>query len=82
MHMDSKEHEKMELFTSLFCKDCKVQCRNKVEWQFHISTNKHKLKIGEIEKQTNFCCEKCNYNTHLKQNFDKHCLTKSHIEKV
>lgn len=82
MHMDSKEHEKMELFTSLYCKDCEIHCRNKIEWNNHITTKKHKLKIGMIKKQTEFHCEKCNYTTQLKQNFDKHCLTKSHIEKM
>jgi len=82
LHMESKEHEKTELFSSLFCKDCDIQCRNKNEFMFHITTNKHKINSGKIVKQTEFHCEKCDYKTNLKQNFDKHCLTKSHIEKV
>jgi len=41
---------------------------------------KHKIKIGEIERQTDFKCEKCKYETKLKQNWEKHCLTKGHLE--
>ena len=29
---------------------------------------------------TKFCCEKCNYSTIKKQNYDKHILTKKHID--
>ena len=79
MHMESKEHQKQELISSLYCKTCKVQSRTKMEYQFHISTNKHKYATGELEKQTEFHCEKCNYKTNLKQHFDKHCTTKSHL---
>ena len=81
IHMESKEHQKQELISSLYCKTCKVQSRTKMEHQYHISTNKHKYATGELEKQTEFRCEKCNYTTQLKQSFDKHCLTKSHLEK-
>ena len=82
MHLESKDHQKQELISSLYCKTCKVQSRTKMEHQFHISTNKHKYATGELEKQTEFYCEKCNYKTNLKQHFEKHCLTKYHIEKV
>jgi len=82
MHMESKEHEKTELFSSLFCKHCEIQFRNKIELNMHNQTKKHKYAAGILEKQTEFHCEKCEYKTNLKQNFDKHCLTKSHIEKV
>jgi hypothetical protein len=29
-----------------------------------------------------FYCEKCNFNTHKKYNFDKHCKSKKHINKI
>ena len=81
-HEDSKDHKKISELKNLFCEDCQIQCRNPVELSIHKQTRKHKLAVGEIEKQTEFFCEKCNYKTQLKQNFDKHLVTKAHREKV
>jgi hypothetical protein len=81
-HENSKEHKKIEELRKFFCEDCEVQCRNQMEYNIHIQTKKHKIKIGEIEKQIEFICTHCNYVTHLKQNYDKHLLTKGHQEKT
>jgi hypothetical protein len=51
-----------------------------MEYNIHIQTKKHKIAIGLLEKQTDFNCEKCNYITKLKQNYEKHILTKTHID--
>jgi hypothetical protein len=81
-HEDSKEHKKLTELRKYFCQDCEVQCRNQMEYNIHTQTKKHKIKIGEIEKQTEFICTSCKYTTHLKQNYDKHILTKGHLEKT
>jgi hypothetical protein len=80
-HEDSKEHKKLLELKKFFCEDCEVQCRNQTEYSIHIQTKKHKIASGKIQKETEFKCEGCNYITQLKQNFEKHLLTKSHIEK-
>ena len=80
-HEESKDHKKIMELKKFYCEECLVQCRNQMEFSIHIQTKKHKILTGIIEKQTEFKCETCNYITHLKQNYDKHCLTKSHIEK-
>jgi hypothetical protein len=81
-HEDSKSHKKLVELKSLYCKVCEVQSRNPTELSIHKQTKKHKIKCGEIEKQTEFKCEPCNYTTSLKQNYDKHCLSKSHKERM
>ena len=82
VHEESKEHKKIMELRRFFCEDCSVQCRNQTEYSIHIQTKKHKIACGEIEKQTEFRCDPCEYVTGLKQNFDKHCLTKGHAEKT
>lgn len=82
LHLDSKEHQKRELLKKTYCKCCEIQCRTETDYDIHIQTKKHKYAIGELEKQTEFHCEKCNYKTTFKQHFEKHCGTKAHIEKV
>jgi hypothetical protein len=81
-HEETKSHKKLTELRKYFCQDCEVQCRNQMEYNIHTQTKKHKIKIGEIEKQTEFKCEPCDYITQLKQNYDKHILTKGHIEKT
>jgi hypothetical protein len=70
-----------ENLSAVYCEICKIQCRNYMEFATHNSTTKHKKAIGEIARVLEFVCEKCNYKTRLKQNFDKHLSTKSHISK-
>lgn len=81
MHENSKSHKKIMELAEYYCKDCSIQCRNHTEYIIHIQSKKHKIACGEIEKQIEFRCEKCDYTTGLKQNYEKHCLTKAHNEK-
>ena len=80
-HLESKEHAKMESLTKYFCKSCGVQLRNQMEYTIHTQTKNHKIAVGEIEKIIEYRCDECEYITKLKQNYDKHCLSKAHIEK-
>lgn len=82
IHEESKTHKKTIELMNLYCKDCSIQCKNQTDYIIHIHTKKHKVICGEIEKQMEFKCDKCNYVTGLKQNFEKHCSTKAHNEKV
>ena len=81
-HEETKEHKKIMELRKFYCEDCLVQCRNQTEYSIHTATKKHKIACGEIEKQTEFRCDPCGYVTGLKQNYDKHCLTKQHVEKT
>jgi hypothetical protein len=81
-HEESKEHIKAEKIMKLFCKTCKIQCRNDIEYNYHINTKKHKIASGEITKETEFKCDLCNYVTTTKQNLDKHNNSKYHMEKI
>jgi len=80
-HLESKEHAKMESLTKFFCKSCGVQSRSHAEYAMHTQTKKHRIAIGEIEKITEYRCDKCEYITKLKQNYEKHCLSKAHSDK-
>jgi len=80
-HEDSKDHKKLMDLKKFRCESCDVQCRNQAEYTIHNQTKKHKIAIGEIEKQSQFVCTLCNYTTELKQNYDKHLKTKNHKEK-
>lgn len=82
LHLDSKEHKRIELLKKTYCKCCELQCRTELDFNIHVQTKKHKYAAGILEKQTEFHCEKCDYKTNLKQHFEKHCATKSHNEKV
>lgn len=80
-HLESKEHLRLESASKLYCAPCAKHCRSHNEYNVHIHSKKHKIMTGELEKTNpEFKCEKCNYTTLLKQNFDKHCLTKAHNE--
>jgi rubredoxin len=81
-HEDSKEHKRIIELRKYYCEDCDVQSRNSMEHVIHKQTKKHKIKIGEIQIQSEYKCDLCNYVTGLKQNYDKHCSTKQHKEKV
>ena len=81
-HEETKDHKKLIELKKFLCNECSVQCRNQMEYTIHMQTKKHKIAVGLIEKVTEFRCEACNYITNLKQNYDKHILTKNHIEKT
>ena len=78
--IEKKKENKNEIISSLYCKSCKTQCRNKTEYSFHINSAKHKNLL--TPKQTIFTCVECNYTTTFKQHYEKHITTKTHFEKV
>ena len=53
--------------------------KNKTEMLSIINNNKNEI-IETIVNSSKFCCEKCNYYTNTKQDFEKHILTKKHID--
>lgn len=79
-HNQSRSHKAIKNLQDWYCADCETQCRTSIEWAAHINSRKHKIQIGEVEKTEDYHCEKCGYTTKHKQNFDKHCITKRHIE--
>jgi hypothetical protein len=87
-HLESKEHAKMELLEKLYCKHCEFRGRNQNEFMLHTLSKKHRLAVGELKSDNDdpkehkeHKCELCEYSTYNKSNFDKHKLTKSHIDK-
>lgn len=79
-HEDSKEHKKAMDFAKYYCKTCSIQCRNLSEYMFHTKTQKHLNNVRLTPKSFN--CEACQYETLIKQNYEKHCSTKKHQAKV
>jgi hypothetical protein len=78
-HMESKEHERNARQKSLFCETCSHQSRNETEHQFHIGTKKHKIAVGDVEKDPKvFECETCGYSTPTKQCYLVHMNSKKH----
>jgi len=81
LHEETKAHLKLVELKSLYCETCQIQSRNATEHAIHKQSKKHKINVGEIEKQIEFKCEACNYSSPLKQNYEKHCLSKQHKNK-
>lgn len=80
-HLESKEHTNAINLKKWYCEHCKTQPRNLTEYMFHNSTKKHKIAIGELEADpTEYNCEKCNYRTDIKQNWEKHLKSKKHFD--
>ena len=72
-----------------FCKDCKIQCSSKYEYNKHIKCNKHINKnsckfilpqtdIFTEKNATHFSCESCDFNCSKKSNYTQHLLTRKH----
>ena len=53
--------------------------QNKLEMLSVIQENQKEI-IDYIKKDENCFCEKCKYNTNIKQNYEKHLLTQKHID--
>jgi hypothetical protein len=58
------------------CKQCDFRCNPPSVWQKHIETEKHKT--GKKKKRSDYIepykCEKCDYKTKNKINFNQHNL--------
>jgi len=89
VHLESKEHAKRELLEKYHCKTCEFHGRNATEYMNHTLSKKHRTAMGDLKSDTDdpkehkeHKCLTCEYSTYNKQNFEKHCTTKSHMEKV
>jgi len=63
-----------------YCEVCEIQCRNAKEYEHHLDTTKHKKNAGLIEKVKVYKCSKCDYQTTIKCNYEKHIVNKKHQE--
>jgi hypothetical protein len=75
-HFESAEHKR----NLLFCKACNTQCSHERAFMIHNETTKHKKNVGLIDKITIFKCMKCDYQTNIKCNFEKHIVNVKHAE--
>lgn len=80
-HLDSREHKVNTNHSNWFCKDCEHHSRSKLEHEFHLATNKHKKKTGQLEVADKYECECCEYSTLRKDLYKKHLTTKAHLAK-
>ena len=79
-HCKTAEHLRKEKHNSWFCVPCNHQCRSQVEHLNHLTTKKHKIAIGETEKDPDvFVCETCSFSTPTKQVYKVHCQSKKHL---
>jgi hypothetical protein len=79
-HMESKEHERNARQKSMFCTECNHQSRTEIEHASHVTSKKHKVAIGDLEKDPDvFECEVCGYSTKTKHCYITHMKSKKHL---
>ena len=88
IHCDTKKHKiavgEIEERETHFCRDCDYTTKYESQWKIHCNTQRHKIMIGEAKafaKPDMYRCECCDYETSIKQVFDKHNQSKKHIAK-
>jgi len=74
-HLESEEHKGKKRY----CKICNIQCRTDADYAQHIETLKHKKNAGLVEKVKIYKCNHCNYQTTIKCNYEKHIVSKNHM---
>ena len=74
-HLDSEEHK----MKARYCKVCNIQCRSEFEFKNHCESIKHKKNAGLIEKVKIYKCNHCDYQTTVKCNYEKHIVSKNHM---
>jgi hypothetical protein len=77
-HSISQEHNTK----STYCKICDVQFSCISQYDHHKTTTKHKKMCEGNNEPISYVCNKCNYTTFIKQNYDKHMLSKKHMETI
>ena len=78
METEKKLHKNRKFYE---CKLCNYNTRKTLEYNKHLSTQKHinRQKLQTI--QTNYECKDCDYNTCKKTDFNKHLITQKHINR-
>jgi hypothetical protein len=72
-------HKKSEIHKDKlrYCKDCDLQCKSDYDYSRHINSNKHKKRSGLIDDTpVNYKCDKCDYESIIKCNYERHMLIK------
>jgi hypothetical protein len=64
------------------CDACNYSCFNTLDvFNLHFTSKKHLKAVNNVEKDhAKYYCEKCHYDTHNKKDYNKHLLTKKHIQ--
>ena len=64
------------------CDACNYTCFNTLDvFNLHFTSKKHLKAVNNVEKDhAKYYCEKCHYDTHNKKDYNKHLLTKKHIQ--
>ena len=64
------------------CDACNYSCFNTLDvFNLHFTSKKHLKAVNRVEKDhAKYYCEKCHYDTHNKKDYNKHLLTKKHIQ--
>lgn len=76
-HCASADHVYNEKKKALYCPVCDIQCSHRLQYDAHITSNKHKKKAAG-ETECNLHCDLCNYTATTKGNLDIHCKSKKH----
>lgn len=72
-HNETEEHKEK----ARFCKYCNIQCPSDYAYRNHIETVKHKKNVGLINATPKvYKCNKCDYETITKANYERHCFSK------
>jgi hypothetical protein len=64
------------------CDACNYSCFNTLDvFNLHFTSKKHLKAVNRVERDhAKYYCEKCHYDTHNKKDYNKHLLTKKHIQ--
>ena len=64
------------------CDACNYTCFNTLDvFNLHFTSKTHLKAVNNVEKDhAKYYCEKCHYDTHNKKDYNKHLLTKKHIQ--
>ena len=64
------------------CDACNYSCFNTLDvFNLHFTSKKHLKAVNNVETDhAKYYCEKCHYDTHNKKDYNKHLLTKKHIQ--
>ena len=76
-HLTTSKH-KTNSNTMFSCDLCKYTCGKETLLNQHNQTQKHIRQVQGVVKQAKFACQTCSYETHDKNHYNRHLLTKTH----